>query len=65
MDIAVGSKDRIPRMVVTDGGAQSFCTGSRLERALEASGRIVGDSRGAIFSVQLAELRPKKRGRRE
>ncbi|PYM93935.1 MAG: hypothetical protein DME04_10360 [Candidatus Rokuibacteriota bacterium] len=55
MDVAVGSKDRIPRMVVTDG-ERIFLYRISAERALEPEWTYRGDARGRIFSVQLAEL---------
>src|SRR5437773_3598412 len=55
MDIAVGSKDRIPRMVITDG-ERIFLYRISPERVLEAEWTYKGDARGRIFSVQLAEL---------
>src|SRR5438477_235364 len=55
MDIAVGSKDRTPRMVVTDG-ERIYLYRISPERVLEAEWTYRGDSRGRIFSVQLAEL---------
>jgi hypothetical protein len=54
MDVAVWSKDKIPRLVVTDGERVFLyrITGS----ALEAEWTYRGDVRGMIFTVQLAEL---------
>jgi len=55
MDVAVGSKDRIPRLVVTDGERIDLYR-ITADRVLEPEWRYRGDSRGHIFSVQLAEL---------
>jgi len=55
MDVAVGSKDRIPRIVITDG-ERIFLYRISSERVLEPEWTYKGDSRGHIFSVQLAEL---------
>ena len=55
MDVAVGAKDRIPRMVITDG-ERIFLYRISSERVLEPEWTYKGDSRGHIFSVQLAEL---------
>ncbi len=55
MDIAVGSKDRIPRMVITDG-ERVFLYRITPERVLEPEWTYKTDSRAKVFSVQLAEL---------
>ncbi|HYS15445.1 MAG TPA: hypothetical protein VET45_00850, partial [Candidatus Binatia bacterium] len=55
MDMAVGSKDRIPRMVITDG-ERVWLYRITPERVLEPEWTYKGDSRARVFSVQLAEL---------
>jgi len=55
MDTAVGSKDKIARMVVTDG-ERVFLYRITPERVLEPEWTYKSDSRASIFSVQLAEL---------
>ncbi len=55
MDIAVSSKDKIARMVLTDGD-RVFLYRITAERVLEPEWTYPGSSRGRIFSVQLAEL---------
>ena len=55
MDMAVGSKDRIPRMVITDG-ERVWLYRVTPERVLEPEWTYKGDSRARVFSVQLAEL---------
>jgi len=55
MDVAVGSKDRITRMAVTDG-EKVWLYRITPERVLEPEWTYKTDSRARIFSVQLAEL---------
>jgi hypothetical protein len=55
MDIAVGSKDKIVRMAVTDG-EKVWLYRITPERVLEPEWTYKTDSRARIFSVQLAEL---------
>jgi hypothetical protein len=55
MDIATGSKDKIPRMVITDG-ERVYLYRITPERVLEPEWTYRADSRAKIFSVQLAEL---------
>src|SRR4029453_13675579 len=55
MDVAVGSKDKIPRMVITDG-ERVFLYRITRERILEPEWTYKTDSRAKIFGVQLAEL---------
>src|SRR5882762_1184817 len=55
MDIAVGSKDRITRMVITDG-ERVFLYRITPERVLEPEWTYRTDSRARVFAVQLAEL---------
>jgi len=55
MDIAVSSKDKIPRMVLTDGD-RVYLYRITAERVLEPEWTYPGSSRGRVFSVQLAEL---------
>jgi hypothetical protein len=55
MDMAVGSKDRIPRMVITDG-ERVWLYRITPERVLEPEWTYKGDTRARVFSVQLAEL---------
>ncbi|MGH7347118.1 MAG: hypothetical protein ACREK4_19590, partial [Candidatus Rokuibacteriota bacterium] len=55
MDVAVGSKDKIPRMVITDG-ERVFLYRITPERVLEPEWTYKTDSRAQVFSVQLAEL---------
>jgi hypothetical protein len=55
MDVAVGSKDKIPRMVITDGD-RVYLYRVTPERTLEPEWTYRGDSRGRVFGVQLAEL---------
>ncbi len=55
MDIAVGSKDRIARMVITDGD-RVYLYRITPERVLEPEWTYRGDTRARVFSVQLAEL---------
>jgi hypothetical protein len=54
MDVALWSKDKIPRMVVTDG--ERVFLYRIAGNALEAEWTYKGDVRGQVFSVQLAEL---------
>jgi hypothetical protein len=55
MDIAVGSKDKIARMALTDGD-RVYLYRVTPERVLEPEWTYRADSRARIFSVQLAEL---------
>jgi hypothetical protein len=55
MDIAVGSKDKIARMVITDG-ERVFLYRITPERILEPEWTYRTDSRARVFAVQLAEL---------
>ena len=55
MDIAVGSKDKIARMALTDGD-RVYLYRITPERVLEPEWTYRADSRARIFSVQLAEL---------
>ena len=55
MDIAVGSKDKIVRMAVSDG-EKVWLYRITPERVLEPEWTYKTDSRARIFSVQLAEL---------
>jgi len=55
MDVAVGSKDKITRMVVTDG-ERVFLYRISPERVLEPEWTYRTDSRARVFNVQLAEL---------
>src|SRR5215475_9534871 len=55
MDLAIGSKDKIARMVITDG-ERVFLYRITPERVLEPEWTYKSDSRASIFSVQLAEL---------
>ncbi len=55
MDIAVGSKDRVTRMVITDG-EKVWLYRITPERVLEPEWTYKTDSRARVFSVQLAEL---------
>src|SRR5437899_7528429 len=55
MDIAVGSKDKVTRMVITDG-ERVFLYRITPERALEPEWTYRTDSRARVFAVQLAEL---------
>ena len=55
MDIAVGSKDKITRMAITDG-EKVWLYRITPERVLEPEWTYKTDSRARIFSVQLAEL---------
>jgi hypothetical protein len=55
MDIAIGSKDRIVRMAVTDG-ERVWLYRITPERVLEPEWTYKPDSRARVFSVQLAEL---------
>jgi len=55
MDVAVGSKDKITRMVVTDG-ERVFLYRITPERILEPEWTYRTDSRARVFNVQLAEL---------
>jgi hypothetical protein len=55
MDLAIGSKDRIARLAITDG-ASVWLYRLTPERALEPEWTFKVDSRAKIFSVQLAEL---------
>ena len=54
MDVAVAPKDGIPRAVVTDG--EKVYLYKFAERVLEAEWTYRADSRGRVFSVQLADL---------
>jgi hypothetical protein len=54
MDVAVWSKDKIPRMVVTDG--ERVFLYRIVGNTLEAEWTYKADVRGQVFSVQLAEL---------
>ena len=53
MDIAVGSKDKIPRMVITDG-ERVYLYRITPERVLEPEWTYRADTRREVFSVQLA-----------
>ena len=55
MDIAVGSKDKIVRMAVSDG-EKVWLYRITPERVLEPEWTYKTDSRARVFSVQLAEL---------
>jgi hypothetical protein len=55
MDVAVGSKDKIVRMAVTDG-ERVWLYRITPERVLEPEWTYKTDSRARVFSVQLAEL---------
>ena len=55
MDVAVGSKDRIARMVITDG-ERVFLYRITPERVLEPEWTYKTDSRARVFQVQIAEL---------
>ena len=55
MDVAVGSKDKITRMVITDG-ERVFLYRITPERTLEPEWTYRTDSRARVFAVQLAEL---------
>src|SRR5215467_8185332 len=55
MDLAIGSKDRIARMAITDG-ATVWLYRLTPERVLEPEWTYKVDSRAKVFSVQLAEL---------
>jgi hypothetical protein len=55
MDIAVGSKDKIARMALTDGD-RVYLYRITPERVLEPEWTYRADTRARIFSVQLAEL---------
>jgi len=55
MDLAIGSKDRIARLAITDG-ATVWLYRLTPERVLEPEWTYKVDSRAKIFSVQLAEL---------
>ena len=55
MDVAVGSKDKTVRMVITDG-ERVYLYRITPERVLEPEWTYRGDTRGRVFSVQLAEL---------
>jgi hypothetical protein len=55
MDVAVGSKDRIARMALTDGD-RIYLYRITPERVLEPEWTFRADSKAKIFSVQIAEL---------
>jgi hypothetical protein len=55
MDVAVGSKDHIARMVITDGESV-WLYRITPERVLEPEWTYKTDSRARVFGVQLAEL---------
>ena len=55
MDVAVGSKDRIARMVITDGD-RVYLYRITPERVLEPEWTFRADVAARVFSVQLAEL---------
>ena len=55
MDLAIGSKDRIARMAISDG-ATVWLYRITPERVLEPEWTYKVDSRAKVFSVQLAEL---------
>jgi hypothetical protein len=55
MDVAVGSKDHIARMAITDG-ERVWLYRITPERVLEPEWTYKTDSRARVFSVQLAEL---------
>src|SRR5262247_3848954 len=55
MDVSIGSKDRIPRMVITDG-ERVFLYRITPERTLEPEWTYKTDSRARVFGVQIAEL---------
>ncbi len=54
MDVAVAPTDGIPRVAVTDG--EKVYLYKFAERVLEAEWTYKADSRGRVFSVQLADL---------
>ena len=54
MDVAVVSKDKVPRLVITDG--ERVYLYRVVNRALEADWTYSARSLGKIFSVQLADL---------
>jgi len=55
MDVAVGSKDRIARLALTDGD-RVYLYRITAERVLEPEWTFRTDSKARVFSVQLAEL---------
>ena len=55
MDVAVGSKDHVARMVITDG-TSVWLYRITPERVLEPEWTYKTDSRARVFGVQLAEL---------
>src|SRR5262249_9796965 len=55
MDVAVGSKDRIARMALTDGD-RIYLYRITPERVLEPEWTFKPDSKAKIFSLQIAEL---------
>lgn len=55
MDVAVGSKDKIARLAITDGD-RVYLYRLTPERVLEPEWTYRPDTRARIFSVQLAEL---------
>ncbi len=54
MDVTVSPQDQIPRVVITDG--ERIYLYKIVERVLEAEWTYRPDSRGRVFSVQLADL---------
>ena len=54
MDVAISPKDRVPRMVITDG--RQIYLYRIVDRALEPEWTYAGGSYGRVFSVQLADL---------
>jgi hypothetical protein len=55
MDVSIGSKDRIPRMAITDGQSV-FLYRITPQRTLEPEWTYKTDSRARVFAVQIAEL---------
>ena len=55
MDVAVGSKDKVARMVITDG-ERVYLYRITPDRVLEPEWTYRTDSRARVFAVQLAEL---------
>ena len=55
MDVSIGSKDKIPRMAITDG-ERVFLYRITPERTLEPEWTYKTDSRARVFAVQIAEL---------
>jgi len=55
MDVSIGSKDKIPRMAITDG-ERVFLYRITPQRTLEPEWTYKTDSRARVFAVQIAEL---------